>query len=88
MFGLGYGGSFTMIQLVAVEAFGQRSLGKILGIIIGLDSAGGAVGTMLSGQLQTLTGSYLVPFSIVCAVSLVGLINILLIRPVSPTHAP
>ncbi len=88
VFGLGYGGSFTMIQLVAVEAFGQRSLGKILGIIIGIDSAGGAAGTMLSGQLQTLTGSYLVPFSIVCAVALVGLINILLIRPVNPGHAP
>ncbi len=88
VFGLGYGGSFTMIQLVAVEAFGQRSLGKILGIIIGIDSAGGAAGTMLSGQLQTLTGSYLVPFSIVCAVALVGLINILLIRPINPGHAP
>ena len=88
VFGLGYGGSFTMIQLVAIETFGQRSLGKILGIIIGIDSAGGAAGTMLSGQLQTLTGSYLVPFSIVCAVALVGLINILLIRPINPGHAP
>ena len=29
----GLGGSFTMIQLVAVESFGQRARGKILGVI-------------------------------------------------------
>jgi MFS family permease len=40
IFGLGFGGSFTMIQLVAVESFGQRSLGKILGFITLIDALG------------------------------------------------
>ena len=34
IFGLGFGGSFTLIQLVAVESFGQLALGRILGVII------------------------------------------------------
>jgi MFS family permease len=82
IFGLGYGGSFTMIQLVSVESFGQRALGKILGFIICIDSIGGMLGTILTGQLKTSTGSYLVPFTIVAIVAIVAFINVLLIRPV------
>jgi len=84
VFGLGYGGSFTLIQLVCVESFGQRSLGKILGIVIGIDSIGGMLGTIVTGQLKTMTGSYLLPFSIVAIVAAAGLLNVLLIRPVAP----
>jgi MFS family permease len=81
IFGLGYGGCFTMIQLVAVESFGPRALGKILGFIICIDSAGGMLGTVLTGQLRTSSGSYLLPFSIVAVVALIAVINVLLIRP-------
>lgn len=82
LFGLGYGGSFTMIQLVAVESFGRRALGKLLGIIIGIDSFGGLLGTIWPGQMKTATGSYLFPFTVVAIVAGVALINVLLIRPV------
>lgn len=81
LFGLGYGGSFTMIQLVAVESFGRRALGKLLGIIIGIDSFGGMLGTYLPGYWKTETGSYLFPFTVVAIVAAVALINVLLIRP-------
>jgi len=82
LFGLGYGGSFTMIQLVCVESFGRRALGKLLGIIICIDSAGGMLGTIWTGYMKTATGSYLFPFTVVAIVALVALINVLLIRPV------
>ena len=82
VFGLGYGGSFTMIQLVCVESFGQRSLGKILGVVIGIDSLGGMLGTFVTGQLKTLSGSYLLPFGIVAIVAALALFNVLLLRPV------
>ena len=83
LFGLGYGGSFTMIQLVCVESFGRRALGKLLGIIICIDSAGGMLGTVWTGQMKTATGSYLFPFSIVSLVALFALLNVLLIKPVA-----
>jgi sugar phosphate permease len=83
VFGLGYGGSFTMIQLVCVESFGQRALGKILGVVICFDSLGGMAGTILTGQLKTVTGSYLIPFCVVAMVALVAVINVLLIRPLA-----
>jgi MFS family permease len=82
VFGLGYGGSFTMIQLVCVESFGPRALGKILGIVICVDSVGGMLGTVLTGQMKTATGSYLLPFSVVLIVAAIGMVNVLMIRPV------
>ena len=77
-----------MIQLVTVETFGQRSLGKILGIISLIDTLGAAAGTVLMGRLKDSTGDYLVPFIIVTAVALVAVINVLFIRPVRPERAP
>lgn len=88
VFGLGFGGSFTMIQLVTVETFGQRSLGKILGIISLIDTLGAAAGTVLMGRLKDSTGDYLVPFLIVTCVALVAVVNVLFIRPVRPEEAP
>ncbi len=84
VFGLGFGGSFTMIQLVAVETFGQRSLGKILGVITLIDALGAAGGTILTGQLKTSTGGYLLPFAVVTGVALLAVINVFFIRPVKP----
>ncbi|UCG71671.1 MAG: MFS transporter [Chromatiales bacterium] len=84
IFGLGFGGSFTMIQLVAVETFGQQSLGKILGCITLVDALGATLGTILTGQLKTATGGYLLPFGVIAAVAFFAVVNVLLIRPVPP----
>jgi sugar phosphate permease len=63
-FGLGWGGLYTMIQLSAVNAFGLRDAGKILGVITVLDASGGGLGIWLSGVLYDRLGSYDVPFMI------------------------
>jgi sugar phosphate permease len=88
VFGLGYGGSFTMIQLACVECFGQRALGKLLGVIIFVDSLGGAAGTFLSGKLSAAAGSYFVPFVAVTAVAAVAVISVMFVRPLQPPPAP
>ncbi|MEE8349335.1 MAG: MFS transporter, partial [Acidobacteriota bacterium] len=81
VWGLGFGGSFTMIQLTTVETFGPRSLGKILGIIIFVDSIAATLGTLLMSEIKTNTGSYLIPFLILAVIAVVAVINVLLIRP-------
>ena len=83
MFGLGFGGSFTLIQLVAVESFGQLALGRILGVIIFIDTMGGALGTLLAGQIRTTTGDYFLSFSVVTVVAIIAVINVLMIPAVS-----
>jgi sugar phosphate permease len=86
VFGLGFGGSFSMIQLVAVEIFGPAYLGRILGIITFIDGMGAALATNLLSQIKTDTGSYLLPFSIVTIVSLIAIINVFLIRPIQKNN--
>ncbi len=83
IFGLGFGGSFTLIQLVAVESFGQLALGRILGVVIFVDTMGGALGTLLAGQMRTATGDYFMTFAVVTVVAVVAVANVLLIRPVN-----
>ncbi|MEO8223603.1 MAG: MFS transporter [Gammaproteobacteria bacterium] len=83
VFGLGFGGSFTLIQLVAVESFGQLALGRILGVVTFVDTMGGAAGTLLAGQIRTATGDYFVTFALVAVVALIAVGTVLLIRPVA-----
>jgi sugar phosphate permease len=64
LFGLGWGGLYTMLQLLTVECFGLRATGKILGTITVLDAIGGGLGIWLTGLLYDTTGSYQVPFSV------------------------
>jgi len=64
-FGFGWGGIYTLIQLLSADLFGMRSLGKILAAINILDAAGGAAGPIMTGLLYDRTGSYFVPFAVI-----------------------
>jgi len=81
LFGLGYGGTFSMIQLMVPECFGPRELGRILGVVTLIDTFGAFAGITLTGYLRTETGSYLIPFLTVVIVSLLGLVNVWFVRP-------
>lgn len=62
LFGLGWGGLYTMIQLLAVNAFGLSSAGKILGTITLLDATSGGLGIWITALLYDRFGSYHVAF--------------------------
>ncbi len=64
LFGLGWGGLYTLLQLLTVESFGLKAFGKILGTITVLDALGGGLGIWLTGLLFDRTGSYQVPFAV------------------------
>jgi MFS family permease len=58
MTGLGWGGVYTLQQLVATELFAGPSLGRIVGTLVLIDSVGGALGPAVTGWLYDLHGSY------------------------------
>lgn len=72
LFGLGWGGLYTLLQLLTVECFGLRSAGKILGTITVLDAIGGGLGIWLTGLLYDVTGSYQVPFTVLVVLILLA----------------
>jgi len=74
LFGLGWGGLYTMLQLLTVECFGLRSTGKILGTITVLDAIGGGLGIWLTGLLYDKTGSYQVSFTVLVFLILLAMV--------------
>jgi len=64
-FGFGWGGIYTLIQLLSADLFGMRSLGKILAAVNILDAAGGAAGPIVTGALYGASGSYFLPFAVI-----------------------
>ena len=72
IFGIGFGGTFSMIQLVVAEYFSGASYGKILALITMVDSLAGSAGVNYLGQVRVAQGSYLPAFDlliVVCAAS-------------------
>ena len=62
-FGLGYGGTFVLLQRLAADYFGRREYGKILGTIVMLEIIGAAVGGRVTGILADRAGGdYTVAF--------------------------
>ena len=74
LFGLGWGGLYTLLQLLAADYFGVRHLGKILGTITILDTFGGGLGPFLTGALYDRFGSYSVPFTIIAILVSIALV--------------
>jgi MFS family permease len=74
MFGLGWGGLYTLLQLLAADFFGPQHLGKILGAITVLDTLGGGLGPPVIGAMRDSTGSYGQAFALVTGLVLLALI--------------
>jgi MFS family permease len=72
LFGFGWGGIYTLIQVLAADLFGMLALGKILGAINVLDTFGGAMGPVLTGVMVDRTEGYLQPFIVITVLLLVA----------------
>ncbi|WP_303747970.1 MFS transporter [Stenotrophomonas pigmentata] len=80
LFGLGWGGLYTMIQLLAVNAFGLSSAGKILGTITLLDATTAGLGIWVTAKIFDITKSYHIAFSLICALIVLALLAATLVR--------
>lgn len=80
LFGLGWGGLYTMIQLLAVNAFGLAAAGKILGTVTMLDAATAGMGIWFTALMYDHYKSYQVAFTLMCALVLVALVASTLVR--------
>jgi sugar phosphate permease len=58
VFGIGFSGTFTMIQIVVAEFFAGRSYGRILGIFTMVDVGAGGIGINAVGRMEVAAGTY------------------------------
>lgn len=56
LFGLNYGGTFVLLQLLVAEYFGLKEYGKILGVVTVIETMGGAAGTIITGRIADADG--------------------------------
>lgn len=82
LFGFGWGGIYTLLQILCMSSFGLKAGGKILGTITVLDALGGGLGIWLTGLLYDRTGSYALPFGLVAGMVTLALIAGTLVNPV------
>ena len=80
LFGFGWGGLYTLLQLLCADIFGLKALGKIIGTITILDAAGGGLGPFLTGYFYDLSGNYELSFAVIAGLVGAALMAGLLIR--------
>jgi MFS family permease len=76
IFGLGLGGEYMIIPLMAAELFGVRVLGRLMGVILTADGVAEAASPYFIGKLRDTTGSYDLGFTLLIAIALAGTVAI------------
>lgn len=76
IFGLGLGGEYMVIPLMAAELFDARVLGRTLGIILTTDGVAEAVAPVLVGHMRDASGSYSTAFTVLIGFALLGALAI------------
>jgi sugar phosphate permease len=76
VFGIGLGGEYMVIPLMAAELFGVRVLGRALGVVLTADGVAEALAPVLVGRLRDVTGGYVTGFSVLIGFAIAGAIAI------------
>jgi MFS family permease len=80
-FGLGYGGTFVLLQRLTADYFGIREYGKILGAITFVETVGAAVGGLVTSRLADAAGGdYSQAFYGVIIVTALALLTVILLN--------
>ncbi len=79
IFGIGLGGDYMIIPLMAAELFGVKIMGRIMGIILTFDGLAEAFSPMMVGWLRDRTGIYSGGFAILVMLGIIGIISVSLL---------
>jgi len=79
LFGIGLGGDYMIIPLMAAELFGLRILGRVMGIVLTADGVSEAVVPMAVATLRDRTGSYTPGFLLLVGLAATGAVAVALL---------
>jgi MFS family permease len=83
-FGLGYGGTFVILQLLAVEFFGLKDIGRIIGALTVVETLGAAIGGAVTGRIAAAHGGdYTVAFYGVTIAAGVALVSVIVLNSIA-----
>lgn len=78
VFGIGLGGDYMIIPLMAAELFGVRVMGRVMGIVLTGDGLAEAIMPWMVGWIRDISGSYANGFSVLIVLDVVGIITVIL----------
>jgi len=76
IFGIGLGGDYMIIPLMAAEIFGIKVMGRIMGLILTFDGIAEAFSPMLVARLRDIGGSYANGFAALIVLGVIGIITV------------
>jgi MFS family permease len=76
VFGIGLGGDYMIIPLMAADLFGLRRMGRVMGIVLTADGVAEAVTPMGAAALRDHYGSYGPGFAVLVALAVLGAIAV------------
>jgi MFS family permease len=79
VFGLGLGGDYMIIPLMAADLFGVAVLGRVMGIVLTADSAAEALAPMTVAAVRDSTGTYANGFLVLLVLAAVGAVGVALL---------
>ncbi len=82
IYGTTHGGFFTAISPIVAEFFGMSAHGVIFGIVAFSGTVGGAIGPFIAGYIFDITAGYSIAFWLCTLVSTLGLVLIVLLKPI------
>jgi MFS transporter, OFA family, oxalate/formate antiporter len=80
IFGIGFGGAFTIIQVWVADIYAGKSYGSILGVVTMIDTLAGSAGMILLGSMRKSSGSYASGFDLLLKLCFVAIICTLFVR--------
>jgi sugar phosphate permease len=75
-FGVGLGGDYMIIPLMAAELFGVKVLGRVMGVILAADGVAEAIVPMLVAGVRDRTGSYAGGFALLVGLAALGALTV------------
>ncbi len=88
VFGIGLGGDYMIIPLMAADLFGLQRMGRVMGIVLTADGVAEAVVPMAVAALRDRAGSYGPGFALLVALAALGAVAISFLPRLSAPAPP
>src|SRR6186713_556601 len=86
IFGMGLGGDYMIIPLMAAELFGVRIMGRVMGLVLTADGLAEAFSPMLVARLRDNSANYAIGFAALIVLAVIGIIAVAMLPKNSNTQ--
>ena len=80
VFGIGFGGAFSMIQIWVADIYAGKNFGSILGVVTMVDTIAGSIGMIYLGSMRKTAGTFDGGFNVMLALCAIALVATFLVK--------